>query len=46
MITYCDGAWMRAGQAQTDHLRNFTWADGVWVEYLPDGRTPVTGFPC
>lgn len=46
VLIYCDGAWMRAGQWQTDHLRNLVWTGDMWVEYLPDDTTPGTGYPC
>lgn len=46
VLIYCDGAWMRAGQWQTDHLRNLAWTGDMWVEYLPDDTTPGTGYPC
>lgn len=46
VLIYCDGTWMRAGQWQTDHLRNLTWDGDMWVEYPPDGHTDLTGYPC
>lgn len=46
VMMYCDGAWMRAGQAATDHVRNFCWTGETWVEYVADGRSEPTGYPC
>lgn len=46
VMMYCDGAWMRAGQAATDHVRNFSWTGETWVEYVADGRSEPTGYPC
>ncbi|HIW90637.1 MAG TPA: hypothetical protein H9870_03105 [Candidatus Corynebacterium avicola] len=46
VLMYCDGAWMRAGQYATDHVRNFSWSGTMWVEYVADGRSEPTGYPC
>lgn len=46
VMMYCDGSWMRAGQAATDHVRNFSWTGETWVEYVADGRSESTGYPC
>lgn len=44
-ILWCNASWMRAGQAATDNVHNFIWT-GVWSEYLPDGTSEATGYPC
>lgn len=44
-IMYCDGAWMRVGEKQTDDLVVYQWASGAWQEYEPHGET-FTGFDC
>ena len=46
VMMYCDGAWMCAGQAATDHVRNFCWTGETWIEYVADGRSEPSGYPC
>ncbi|HJD79178.1 MAG TPA: hypothetical protein K8V93_09240 [Corynebacterium pollutisoli] len=45
VVMFCDGAWARAGQAQTDHLIVYRAAAGQWRTYEPHGTT-YTGYPC
>lgn len=45
VVMFCDGAWARAGQDQTDHLIIYRAAEGRWRAYEPHGMT-YTGFPC
>ena len=46
-IENCDGKFLFGGQAQTDHVGLFRFADGQWkrIPHAP-GKTTHTGFPC
>ena len=46
VVMFCDGSWARAGQAQTDHVLLFRFAEGQWLTHPPDGTSPVTEYPC
>lgn len=46
VVMFCDGAWARAGQAQTDHVLLFRFLEGEWRTHPADGRSPVTEYQC
>ncbi|RSZ61409.1 hypothetical protein EAH68_13140 [Corynebacterium hylobatis] len=46
VVLFCDGAWARAGQAQTDHVLVFRYRDGRWLSHPHDGRDVFTQYPC
>ncbi|MCS5480066.1 hypothetical protein NYP18_10410 [Corynebacterium sp. YIM 101645] len=46
VVMFCDGAWARAGQAQTDHVLVFHYRDGRWLSHPHDGRDVFTQYPC
>lgn len=46
VVLFCDGAWARAGQDQTDHVLVFHYRDGRWLSHPHDGRDVVTQYPC
>lgn len=45
-LIWCDGLWMRAGQWRTDHVRNFYLGGYLWREFVADGTSDATGYPC
>lgn len=45
-LIWCDGLWMRAGQWQTDNVRNFYLGGYLWRDFLADGTSEATGYPC
>lgn len=45
-VLFCDEAWARAGQAQSDHVLVFRYRDGRWRQYQHDGSSDVTGYIC
>lgn len=46
VVLFCDGAWARAGQAQTDHVLVFRHRDGRWLTHPHDGRDAFTQYSC
>lgn len=46
VVMFCDGAWARAGQAQTDHVLLFRFREGQWREHPHDGRSEITEYIC
>lgn len=45
-LIWCDGLWMRAGQWQTDNVRNFYLGGYLWRDFPADGTSEATGYPC
>ncbi|WP_315151052.1 hypothetical protein [Corynebacterium variabile] len=45
-LIWCDGLWMRAGQWQTDNVRNFYLGGYLWRGFPADGTSEATGYPC
>lgn len=46
VVMFCDGAWARAGQAQTDHVLLFRFGEGQWRTHPHDGRSEITEYIC
>ncbi len=45
-LIWRDGLWMRAGQWQTDNVRNFYLGGYLWRDFPADGTSEATGYPC
>lgn len=46
VVLFCDGQWVRAGQAQTDWVQLYRYVDDRWEEHTHDGRSELTGYTC
>lgn len=46
VVMFCDGAWARAGQAQTDNVLLFRYREGQWLTHPHDGRSEITEYVC
>ncbi len=46
VVMFCDGAWARAGQAQTDHVLLYRHAEDRWRQHPHDSRAGQSGYFC